>query len=327
MEILSGIFEGRTTGTPVSMIIRNKDAQSSAYDAIRDTPRPGHADYTYQAKYGLRDHRGGGRASARETAGRVAGGAVARKLLAASGIDVIGYVTELGGIRAAIPYFAPADLRAAAESNPVRCPDQDAAARMIQAVEEARTQGDSVGGVVEVLAVGVPPGLGEPVFDKLDADLAKALMSIGAVKAVEIGAGLESARMRGSEMNDPLLFRDGKVELRTNHAGGILGGISTGGPIICTNCRQAHAFDLQAAEHCESRARARRRRSRSKAGMIHPSLRASFPWPRPWSPWCWPITFSARGRRGSRFYIPSAEEVYSCARSFVASSPWRKLNR
>ena len=233
VEILSGIFEGRTSGTPISMIIRNKDAQSSAYDAIRDTPRPGHADYAYQAKYGLRDHRGGGRASARETAGRVAGGAVARKLLAASGIDVTGYVTELGCIRAAIPYFAPADLRAAAESNAVRCPDQDAAARMIQAVEEARTQGDSVGGRVEIMAVGVPAGLGEPVFDKLDADLAKALMSIGAVKAVEIGAGLKSASMRGSEMNDPLIFRDGRVESQTNHAGGILGGISTGGPIIC----------------------------------------------------------------------------------------------
>jgi chorismate synthase len=244
VEILSGIFEGRTMGTPISMIIRNKDAISSAYDAIRNTPRPGHADYTYQAKYGLRDHRGGGRSSARETVGRVAGGAVARKLLAQAGIDVVGYVTELGGIRSSISSISavPAhslkisDLRSATESNPVRCPDQKAIAPMLQAVEMARKEGDSVGGVAEILAVGVPPGLGEPVFDKLDADLAKALMSIGAVKAVEIGAGVECARMRGSGMNDPLAFvegTEGKVGFETNNAGGILGGISTGAPILC----------------------------------------------------------------------------------------------
>jgi chorismate synthase len=244
VEILSGIFEGRTMGTPISMIIRNKDAISSAYDAIRNTPRPGHADYTYQAKYGLRDHRGGGRSSARETVGRVAGGAVARKLLAQAGIDVVGYVTELGGIRSSISSISavPAhslsisDLRSAAESNPIRCPDQKAIALMLQAVEVARKDGDSVGGVAEILTVGVPPGLGEPVFDKLDADLAKALMSIGAVKAVEIGAGVECARMRGSGMNDPLAFvegTEGKVGFETNNAGGILGGISTGAPILC----------------------------------------------------------------------------------------------
>jgi chorismate synthase len=244
VEILSGIFEGRTMGTPISMIVRNKDARSSAYDDIRNTPRPGHADYTYQAKYGLRDHRGGGRSSARETVGRVAGGAVARKLLAQAGIDVVGYVTELGGIKSSIssrssvptPSLSLSDLRSVVEGNPVRCPDQKAIALMLQAVEESRKEGDSVGGVAEILAVGVPPGIGEPVFDKLDADLAKALMSIGAVKAVEIGAGIECARMRGSGMNDPLAFvkgTEGKVGFETNNAGGILGGISTGAPILC----------------------------------------------------------------------------------------------
>jgi len=244
VEILSGIFEGRTMGTPISMIVRNKDARSSAYDDIRNTPRPGHADYTYQAKYGLRDHRGGGRSSARETVGRVAGGAVARKLLAQAGIDVVGYVTELGGIKSSIssrssvptPSLSLSDFRSVVEGNPVRCPDQKAIALMLQAVEESRKEGDSVGGVAEILAVGVPPGIGEPVFDKLDADLAKALMSIGAVKAVEIGAGVECARMRGSGMNDPLAFvegTEGKVGFETNNAGGILGGISTGAPILC----------------------------------------------------------------------------------------------
>nr|HPJ30948.1 chorismate synthase [Methanothrix sp.] len=196
VEILSGTFDGVTTGTPISMLVWNKDAKSSAYDALRDRPRPGHADLTYLARYGVRDHRGGGRASARETVGRVAAGAVAKKLLAESGIEVVGYVLELGGVRADLPDgLDPSALREAAEKNPVRCPDQLAAKEMIRAVEEAREAGDSLGGVAEIAAVGVPPGLGEPVFDKLDADLASALMGIGAVKAVEIGAGVEAARM------------------------------------------------------------------------------------------------------------------------------------
>ena len=232
-EIQSGLFEGKTTGTPISMIVWNKDADSSAYDAIRNTPRPGHADYTYGAKYGVRDHRGGGRASARETVGRVAAGAVAKKFLANEGIEILGYVTELGGIKAEISSMDLSELRAKAESNPIRCPDQDAAERMLQLLDQVRREGDSLGGVVDILAKGVPPGLGEPVFDKLDADLAKALMSLGAVKAVEIGAGLESARLRGNQMNDSLIFREGKIDFETNNAGGILGGISTGAPIFC----------------------------------------------------------------------------------------------
>ncbi len=241
VSMLSGIFEGFTTGTPISMLVWNKDVMSSHYDSIRHTPRPGHADYTYQMKYGIRDHRGGGRASARETVGRVAAGAVAKKLLSSHGVEIFGYVKELGGIRASLPEWTsrgdidPADirdLREKTESNPVRCPDLDAASKMLSLIESVRREGDSVGGIVEVIATGVPAGLGEPVFDKLDADIAKALMSIGAVKAVEIGAGIESARMKGSEMNDRLIPGD-PVSFDRNNAGGILGGISTGSPLLC----------------------------------------------------------------------------------------------
>ena len=234
VEILSGIFEGKTTGTPISLLVWNKDADSSAYDLLRNKPRPGHADYAYQMKYGMRDHRGGGRASARETVGRVAAGAVARKLLLEAGVKVVAYVTELGGITADIASTDLNELRAQAEANAVRCPDAAAAERMMQRLDSVRAEGDSLGGTVVIVAKGVPAGLGEPVFDKLDADLAKALMSIGAVKAVEIGAGCRCAGMRASEMNDPLFWREGEVDFQSNHAGGILGGISTGAPIVCT---------------------------------------------------------------------------------------------
>ena len=233
VEILSGIFEGHTTGTPISLLVWNKDANSSAYDLLLDRPRPGHADYTYQMKYGLRDHRGGGRASARETVGRVAAGAVAKKLLQEAGIRIVAYVTMLGGIKAEIETHDLGELFSRAESNAVRCPDAAAAERMMARLDDVRAEGDSLGGIVEIVAEGVPAGLGEPVFDKLDADLAKALMSIGAVKSVEIGAGLEAAARRGSEMNDPLLWQDGRVGFASNNAGGILGGISTGQEIIC----------------------------------------------------------------------------------------------
>jgi len=232
-EILSGVFEGQTTGTPISMLVWNRDADSSAYEHLRHRPRPGHADYTYHVKYGRRDHRGGGRASARETVGRVAAGAIARKLLAQEGIDIAGYVTELGGIKSFLSSCDISELRSKAESNPVRCPDPEAASKMLDLLEKTRAEGDSLGGIVEIVAHGVPPGLGEPAFDKLDAALAKGLMSLGAVKAVEIGVGLESARMRGSEMNDPLIFQGGQVAFQSNNAGGILGGISTGAPIVC----------------------------------------------------------------------------------------------
>ena len=265
VEILSGIFEGKTTGTPISLMVWNKDADSSAYDALRNTPRPGHADYTYQAKYGLRDHRGGGRASARETVGRVAAGAIAKKLLRQEGIEIVGYVAELGGIKADIISSDMNELRSTAESNPVRCPDPAAAEKMLQLLDQVREEGDSLGGIVVVAAKGVPAGLGEPVFDKLDADLAKALMSLGAVKAVEIGAGLDSARLRGSEMNDPMVIREGKIEFETNNAGGILGGISTGAPIVCkiavkptpSIARRQRTVDLARGEAAEIEIRGR----------------------------------------------------------------------
>jgi chorismate synthase len=233
VEILSGLFEGKTTGTPISMTIWNLDADTSAYEPLRNKPRPGHADYAYQAKYGIRDYRGGGRASARETVGRVAAGSIARKFLSQQGIEILGYVKELGCIEANIRVFDLSELRAIVESNPVRCPEAEVAIKMTRLLDQTRKEGDSLGGIVEVIVNGVPAGLGEPVFDKLDADLAKALMSIGAVKAVEIGAGLESAHMLGSQMNDPLAICNGEVKFETNYAGGILGGISTGAPIVC----------------------------------------------------------------------------------------------
>jgi chorismate synthase len=226
VEILSGVFEGRTTGVPISLLIRNVDVDSSRYEAIKDVFRPGHADFTYQAKYGWRDYRGGGRASARETAGRVAGGAVAKKILSRAGIGVVAYTRQIGDIAA-----RGMDLDEI-ERNAVRCPDAEAAQRMVEAITQARQAGDSLGGIVEVVATGVPAGLGEPVFDKLDADIAKGMMSLGAVKGVEIGAGFAVAQMRGSESNDEFVAEDGQIRTLTNHAGGILGGISTGSEIV-----------------------------------------------------------------------------------------------
>ena len=231
VEILSGLFEGKTTGTPIAMLVRNKDADSSKYDIIKNTPRPGHADYTYQMKYGIRDHRGGGRSSARETIGRVAAGAVAKKILALSGIEILAHVVELGGIKAS--QVQVDDIKSNVEANPVRCADPEAAIAMLERVKQVREDKDSIGGVVEILALGVPAGLGEPVFDKLDADLAGALMGIGAVKGVEVGSGFAAAAMTGSQMNDPFEIRNGRVVCSTNNAGGILGGISSGETIVC----------------------------------------------------------------------------------------------
>ncbi|MHC1636435.1 MAG: chorismate synthase [Candidatus Methanospirareceae archaeon] len=229
--ILSGIFEGKTLGTPISMLVYNKDVDSSPYEEIKDIARPGHADFTYEVKYGIRDYRGGGRASGRETVARVAAGAIAKKILAKHGIEIIGHVVEIGGIRA--KKMGIEEIRGNVERNAVRCADLEAAKRMEERIKEVMKEGDSVGGIVEIIALNVPAGLGEPVFDKLDAELAKALMSIGAVKGVEIGVGFEAARMRGSEMNDAFFIENGKIKMRTNNAGGILGGISTGAPIIC----------------------------------------------------------------------------------------------
>jgi chorismate synthase len=225
-EILSGIFEGKTTGTPVSIVIRNEAMDSSEYEAFRHLYRPGHADYGYEVKYGVRDWRGSGRASGRETAGRVAGGAVAKKTLREAGIGIAGFALEIGGVRG-----DTVDL-GAVEKNPARAADPGAAPRMAREIERARAEGDSLGGIAEIWVEGCPPGLGDPVFDKLGALLAHAVMSVGAVKGFEIGSGFEAARMRGSAYNDPFTRDGGRVGTRTNNAGGILGGISTGERIV-----------------------------------------------------------------------------------------------
>ncbi|MBW2545445.1 MAG: chorismate synthase [Deltaproteobacteria bacterium] len=222
VEILSGTFEGKTTGTPISMIIKNRDVKSADYDQIKDIFRPGHGDITYSKKYGIRDYRGGGRASGRETAARVAAGAIAGKVIAREGIEIIAYTRGLGGIAA--EQITLEDI----DRNSILCPDMEAVEKMGNALEEARKSGDSLGGIVEILVRGCPPGLGEPVFDKIDADLAKALMSIGAVKGVEIGAGFEAAKMSGSKCNDPITPEG----FATNNAGGILSGITNGDEII-----------------------------------------------------------------------------------------------
>lgn len=230
VEILSGLFEGKTTGMPIAMLVRNVDVDSSAYENIKDLLRPGHADYGYLAKYGFRDHRGGGRSSGRETAGRVMGGAVAKKLLSLRGIHVYAHTTSIYDVKAG--EVTPEDIINNTYKNPVRCADLSAVEEMEEAINMAKRDGDSIGGTVEVIATGVPAGLGEPVFGKLDADLAGALMGIGAVKGVEVGLGFGAASLRGSEVNDEFYW-DGGVRTRTNHAGGILGGISTGMPIVC----------------------------------------------------------------------------------------------
>ncbi|RZN15267.1 MAG: chorismate synthase [Methanosarcinales archaeon] len=231
VTILSGVFKGVTTGTPISMIVHNQDVDSSRYERIADLLRPGHADFTYQEKYGIRDYRGGGRASARETIGRVAAGSIAKKLLGVRGVEVLAHVTELGDIKAG--EVSVDEIRSNVMENPMRCADLTTSKAMYDAVLLAKADGDSLGGVVEIIALHVPAGLGEPVFNKLNADLAGALMSIGAVKSIEIGAGFKSASMRGSEMNDPFRVKDGSIHTSTNHAGGMLGGISTGEPIVC----------------------------------------------------------------------------------------------
>jgi chorismate synthase len=225
-EILSGIFEGRTTGAPISIITYNKDADSSKYDNLRDVFRPGHADYTYWAKYGHRDHRGGGRSSARETWGRVAAGVFARKILASVGAEVFGFAREIGGIQ--MQTFDRDEI----ERNIVRCPDPVAAAAMVDAILAAKDEFDSLGGVVEARAVNIPPGLGEPTFDRLDALIAQAMLSIPATKGVEIGEGFEAARSRGSLNNDAFYADNGRVRTVTNSAGGTLGGISSGEEIV-----------------------------------------------------------------------------------------------
>jgi chorismate synthase len=232
-EIWSGVFEGKTDGTSLAILFRNTDQRSQDYSDIKDKYRPGHADFTFDAKYGFRDYRGGGRSSARETICRVAAGAVAKKLLAQHGVRIVGYVKQVGDVIADIPEPAQVTLEQV-EATPVRCPDPPAAARMLALIEAVRKDQDSIGGVAELVATGVPPGLGEPVFDKLKADLAKALLSLPAVLAFEYGAGFGVATARGSQNNDPFIPKPGpRIGTETNRHGGMLGGISSGEPILC----------------------------------------------------------------------------------------------
>jgi chorismate synthase len=226
VEILSGVFEGKTTGAPIALMIRNTNQRSKDYSNIKDVYRPGHADYTFHSKYGFRDYRGGGRSSGRETAARVAAGAVAKKFLKALGVEIVSYTLSVGAIKAETIDYAQI------EQNIVRCPDAEKALEMIRLIEMARDDGDSVGGVIETVIQHCPLGLGDPVFDKLDARLAHAMLSIGTTKGIEFGDGFAATLKRGSENNDPFEIQNNQIRTTTNHAGGILGGISNGAPII-----------------------------------------------------------------------------------------------
>ena len=228
VEILSGIFEGKTTGTPISLLVRNTSQQSRDYSEIANCYRPGHADYTFDQKYGFRDYRGGGRSSARETIGRVAAGAIAAKALAEFGIHLNAYTKSIGPITIDPNRFDQSAIR----ETPTYMPDREASAKAEKYLADCMRNYDSAGGVIECVIDGVPAGLGDPVFEKLDANLAKAVMSVGAVKAVEIGDGIEVTTRNGSENNDPFRIQDGQVVKTSNHAGGILGGISDGSQIV-----------------------------------------------------------------------------------------------
>lgn len=230
IEVLSGLHEGVTLGTPIGFMLRNEDARGRDYDHLKDTYRPGHADLTWEQKFGVRDHRGGGRASARETAVRVAAGAMARQLLATAGISVHAWVSQVGGERLLKDYRELA-LDAVFQSD-VRCPDPGSAGRMQALIEQVRKEGDTLGGRISCVVQGVPPGLGDPVFDKLHADLGKAFFSINAVKGVQFGSGFDAIAMRGSEHNDVYRAEDGAIRTASNRSGGIQGGISNGEDIL-----------------------------------------------------------------------------------------------
>jgi chorismate synthase len=231
VEILSGITGGCTTGAPICLLVWNSDVDSSGYEKIKSTPRPGHADYTNYVKYsGFNDYRGGGRSSGRITAGFVMAGAVAKKLLETLGIEILAHTVEIGGIRAVEKGYD--DIKKTVQNNALRCADTEAADRMLKVIEQAQAEGDSVGGIIEGIAFNVPAGLGEPVFDTLEGELAKTIFSIPAVKGIEFGSGFSAAGKKGSENNDAFRIEEGKVITETNNAGGILGGISNGMPVV-----------------------------------------------------------------------------------------------
>ncbi len=231
VEILAGVFEGLTTGVPISLAVRSEDQRPGAYDEMKEKYRPSHADYTYQAKYGHRDHRGGGRSSARETIGRVAAGAIARKILQlANQVEIRAYVTRIHDLSAPSPINFP--TLAEVEASPVRCPDPATALKMVERIKQARSEGDSVGGVIECRVRHLPVGLGAPVFDRLEADLAKAMLSLPATKGFEIGSGFAGTLLKGSQHNDAFVAPGGKVGTATNNSGGVQGGISNGEELV-----------------------------------------------------------------------------------------------
>jgi len=232
VEILSGTFNGFTTGAPICTLVWNKEAIPSEYDLIKDTPRPGHADYPARIKYGnFNDYRGGGRFSGRITVAFVMAGAIAKKLLSLFGVEVLAYATEIGNVKLGTTPTTE-EIRRNRYKTAVRCPDLECAKEMEKAILKAKREGDSVGGIVECIASNVPVGVGEPLFDSLDADIAKMLFDVPAVKGVEFGAGFKAAQLKGSENNDPYAIRDGKIVTLTNNAGGVLGGLSSGMPIL-----------------------------------------------------------------------------------------------
>lgn len=231
-QILSGVFEGETTGAPINISITNRDADSSKYEAVKDQLKPGHAHYTYLEKYGTFDYRGGGRSSGRETACRVAAGAVAKKLLNAFNIDIIAYIKQIGPITAAIPLIDNDQLRNKVIKSPLFCPDDESTTAMIALIEKIKNEGDSLGGIVEFISTSIPVGLGDPIYEKLEANLAYAMMGLPATKGFEIGSGFDAVNMLGSDHNDPFIRKNNRTETETNHAGGILGGISNGMPLV-----------------------------------------------------------------------------------------------
>ncbi len=233
VEILSGVYEGKTTGTPISLFVRNTDQRSSAYNEMKQAFRPSHADFTYQSKFGVRDPNGGGRSSARETIGRVAAGAIARKILSlAGGVEVRAFVTRIHDIAVPVDALSHFPALVEVEASPVRCPHPATAAAMVERIKAVRSAGDSVGGVIECRVRNVPVGLGEPVFDRLEADLAKAMLSLPATKGFEIGSGFAGTFLKGSEHNDLFTSRDGRIRTVTNNSGGVQGGISNGEEIV-----------------------------------------------------------------------------------------------
>jgi chorismate synthase len=254
VEFLSGIFEGKTTGTPIAFVIWNENQHSQDYDKLKEVYRPSHADYTYQQKYGIRDHRGGGRSSARETASRVVAGAIAKLVLKQSGIEITAYTSQVGHI--AMKQDVESIDLSAIESNIVRCPDQETAGKMIAYIKQLKEEGDSIGGIISCIIKGVPVGLGEPVFDKLQARLAQAMLSINATHGFDYGRGFEGVSLKGSEMNDSFVKVDDKVTTKTNNSGGVQGGISNGQDIyfrvlfkpVATISRKQDTLDIHENE-------------------------------------------------------------------------------